>query len=422
VDRNGVVQGGQLRTFLTTLTARQAATAGAVAAGLVTLAVGLANVPLDSVTHHAGTGGVWADALSTAAAVVPTVAVGTLLAARRPRNPIGWMILAIIIVGFSPTADYEVLDYRMHHGTLPLGGVAVILQQSWPLFLMLVTILLWIFPDGTLPAGRRRRPAVVLVSAGLVLSLAACSPGLAAVAGHDVRVGPDGQLLTPASVVDTALELAAILASGAAILVWLIRQIPTYRHAAGVRRQQLKWLYTGGAVLAAVVLVLIFAVPLAMGEAPGWSTQPVVNVLGSLGFGVLPVCLGVAVLRYRLYELDRIISRVVSYAVVTGLLVGVYAGLVLLATRVLPFRSAVGVAASTLITAALFNPVRRRVQQVVDRRFNRSRYNAQALVSSFTTRLQQTVDLDVVRSDLAEVASAAFQPAHVSIWLARAEQ
>jgi predicted PurR-regulated permease PerM len=128
----------------------------------------------------------------------------------------------------------------------------------------------------------------------------------------------------------------------------------------------------------------------------------------------------VAVLKYRLYELNRVISRVVSYTVITALLAGVFAGLVLLASHVLPFRGSVAVAVATLVIAALFNPLRRRVQRVVDRRFNRSRYDAEAVVAAFTARLRHTVDLDTVRHDLLGVTESAFQPAHVSVWLATA--
>ena len=129
--------------------------------------------------------------------------------------------------------------------------------------------------------------------------------------------------------------------------------------------------------------------------------------------------MGVAVLKYRLYAIDRIISRVISYAIVTAVLGGMFAGLVLLATEVLPFKAPVAVAAATLAAAALFNPLRRRVQHAVDRRFNRARYDAETLVAAFTARLRQTVDLDTVQGDLVGVVDAAFQPAHVSVWLSR---
>jgi divalent metal cation (Fe/Co/Zn/Cd) transporter len=200
---------------------------------------------------------------------------------------------------------------------------------------------------------------------------------------------------------------------------WLAIQVPTYRHASGVHRQQLKWLYSG-AVIFVFAYFGVFIATLAVEAIPGWDNQSVTNALAILGTAALPVCLAVAVLKYRLYELNRIISRVASYALITALLGGLFAGLVLLATRVLPVKGSVAVAAATLVIAALFNPLRRRVQRAVDRRFNRSRYDAEAVVAAFTARLRHTVDLDTVRHDLAGVTQEAFQPAHVSIWLAPA--
>jgi hypothetical protein len=129
--------------------------------------------------------------------------------------------------------------------------------------------------------------------------------------------------------------------------------------------------------------------------------------------------MAVAILKYRLYDIDRIISRTLAYAIVTGLLIGVYVGLVTLTTRVLPFTSAVGVAMSTLAAAAIFNPVRRRVQHAVDRRFNRARYDADQTVAVFAARLKDAVDLDSVRDDLAEVVDQALKPAHVSVWISQ---
>jgi len=130
---------------------------------------------------------------------------------------------------------------------------------------------------------------------------------------------------------------------------------------------------------------------------------------------VLPVFIGVAILRYRLFDSDRIISRTLAYAIVTGLLVGVYRGLVLLATHMLSVRSPVAVA--TLAAAALFNPVRHRVQRAVDRRFNRARYDADHAVAAFAARLQDAVDLDAVRDDLAQVIARSLEPAHLSVWI-----
>jgi hypothetical protein len=123
------------------------------------------------------------------------------------------------------------------------------------------------------------------------------------------------------------------------------------------------------------------------------------------------------ILRYRLYHIDRIISRTLAYTIVTGLLIGLYAGLVLLATRILSVHTPVAVAAATLAAAALFNPVRRRVQQIVDRRFNRARYDADQTIAAFAARLTDAVDLDSIRDDLAGVVHQALEPAHVAVWI-----
>ena len=127
--------------------------------------------------------------------------------------------------------------------------------------------------------------------------------------------------------------------------------------------------------------------------------------------------LGIGILKYRLYDIDRLISRTLSYLIITGLLAGVFIAIVALATDVLPFSSPVGVAASTLAAAALFNPLRLRVQRLVDRRFNRARYDAEAIIAGFTLRLREAVDLDTVRSELLRAVNGAVQPAHASLWI-----
>jgi len=153
-----------------------------------------------------------------------------------------------------------------------------------------------------------------------------------------------------------------------------------------------------------------------------FSNRPdqVLSAVGNIGLVAvlaLPLSMGVAILKYRLYDIDRILSRTVAYAIITGLLVGIYAGLVLLATQVLGFSSTWAVAGSTLAAAALFTPLRRRVQRAVDRRFNRARYDADQTVAMFAARLQDAVDLDSVRADLVATMSDSLQPTHVSVWL-----
>ena len=387
---------------------RRVTPVAAVALGVLTLGLGLAHAPLDLLTHQlVGDRQLVADWLTTAAFSGPAAVVGALVAARRPRNPIGWILLAIFLYGGAPVGDYAVLDYRMHHGTLPLGQVAVVLLGSWPIWLVLIATFLWLFPDGRLAPGRWRGVSVVFVSAGILLGLAASASGVAAVAEHDIHIDASGNLANPGGPWAVLQSVVAFAVLGS-LLAWLVAQVPGYRRSSGERRQQLKWLYSGAAVF--VVSVIISSL------ASGNSSSPW-QLVGTVGMAVFPVCIGVAVLKYRLYEIDRIISRVITYAIVTAVLAGVFAGLVLLATHVLPVTSPVGVAASTLAAAALFNPLRRRVQRVVDRRFNRAKYNAEAVVAAFAARLRGTVDLDAIQVDLVDAVHHAFEPAHVSVWL-----
>jgi hypothetical protein len=390
----------------TTLRWRQIAPVMAIAFGLLTLGVALAGPLLDGVLHQHGSGGPVADWLTTAVPLVSAAAVGTLVAARRPRNPIGWIILAIFLLAANPASQYAIVDYRIHHGRLPLGSVAVALLGGWPVFLALIAILLWLFPDGRLPTGRWRRLSVILVAAGSLLALAVSTGLVVAAARHAIPVDASGNLIARPGgawkIPQRALGVMFIVLLAGSFVAWLAVQIPTYRRSASERRQQLKWLYSG-----AIIFIATTFIPGQLGN--DW--------IGPLGAAALPVCIGVAVLKYRLYEIDRIISRVISYALITAVLAGVFAGLVLLATGVLPFKTPVAVAASTLVAAALFNPLRKRVQRMVDRRFNRARYNAETVVAAFTTRLRQTVDLDTVREDLLGTVHQAFQPAHASMWL-----
>jgi hypothetical protein len=390
---------------------RRAAKAVAVAFGVFTLAVGLASVPLDEMARQPGPKGSLSLAF-TVAVMVPAVAVGTLLAARRPRNPLGWLLLAVFLLGVSPVGDYAIIDYRMHHGTLPLGSVAVVLLNAWPVWLVLIAIMVWVFPDGLLPAGRWRSVAKVAVTAGVALAVAATAAGAVSVAGHAVVVDPTGNLVNKTTGLTAALQGFTAIGVLISLAVWLAVQVPRYRRADSERRQQLKWLYSG----AVVFVASLFLAVMTNDSGSAWSLA-VNDVISPIGFAVLPVCTGVAVLKYRLYAIDRIISRVISYAVISAVLAGLFAGLVLLATQVVQVRTPVGVAAATLAAAALFNPLRRRVQRAVDRRFNRSRYNAEAVIAGFTARLRGTVDLDAVRDDLAAAVDQAFEPAHVSVWL-----
>jgi hypothetical protein len=201
-------------------------------------------------------------------------------------------------------------------------------------------------------------------------------------------------------------------------LTWTGRLVGSYRAARGVSRQQLKWL-VGGAMLTVIAFLITGGVALLVPGSGGPSGAWQLLALGvlSLGIAALPVGLGVGILKYRLYDVDRLISRTLSYAIVTGMLIGIYIGLVTLATRVLPFSSPLGVAASTLAAVALFNPLRRRVQRLVDRRFNRARYDAEATIEAFAHRLREDIDLEAVSSEFVRAVHSSVEPAHVSLWL-----
>jgi hypothetical protein len=187
------------------------------------------------------------------------------------------------------------------------------------------------------------------------------------------------------------------------------------RRGSSVERLQIKWLAYSGC-LVALTLVAATILSSILSLSAGIAARVAEGALMAAVL-TMPVAVAVAVLRYRLYDIDRIISRTLAYAIVTGLLVGLYAGMVLLATQVFRFHSTVAVAAATLAAAALFNPLRRWVQLRVDRRFNRARYDAGQVVAGFAARLKDTVDLDSVRGDLAGVVHQALEPAHMSVWI-----
>jgi len=202
---------------------------------------------------------------------------------------------------------------------------------------------------------------------------------------------------------------------GAFWLSFVGRLVLSWRRPTAERRQQLKWLLSGSAISLVSGLIGNF-IGVFDPHAPA-AVQAVISFINDFGFVALAVCVGVAILKYRLYEIDRLISRTLAYAIVTGLLVGVYAGLVLLATQVLTIKSPIAVAGSTLATAALFSPLRARVQRLVDRRFNRARYDADRTVVAFAARLQDAIDLDGVRADLVATIHGVLEPAHVSVWM-----
>jgi hypothetical protein len=277
-----------------------------------------------------------------------------------------------------------------------------------------------LFPDGRLPS-RRWRPvlwamfAVIAgwaatslqagtITGGLTSALAAANVSYPNPLGIFPQHGWFNGFLTMVyflAVVTGALVLASVFAR---------------RHGASAElRKQLAWLgYVGMMTALWAVAILIYDRTTDAADSLAGDLIWILLVLAGI-----PLACVVAVLKYRLYEIDRIISRTLAYAILTGLLVGVYAGLVLLTTQVFQIHTPVAVAASTLAAAALFNPLRRRVHQTVDRRFNRARYDADQTVAAFAARLKDAVDLDSIRGDLASVVHQALEPAHVSLWISQ---
>ena len=384
-------------------------------AGILVLVLAVVIFPLSAAVHEG--------MLSNASQVVvflPIAGVGLVVARRLPRNPIGWLLLAgaagpLLTAAANP---YLWLVYRLGH-RWPLGPLALVLAESWVAVYVTLPLVILLFPDGTLPS-RRWRP-VLWAYLGVVLCLVLSVYATVAVAlASGVRIDASGGLAdldnpsgSTAWVPTATSVIFPVL--GAFWIVFVGRLVLSWRRSGGERRQQLKWLLSGAA--AAVIGGLASTFFGVADPHPPAAVQAVTTFLDDPGVIMLAVCVGVAIVKYRLYDIDRIISRTLAYAIVTGLLIGLYAGLVLLATRVLSLHTPVAVAASTLAAAALFNPLRQRVQRTVDRRFNRTRYDADQTVAVFAARLKDEVDLDSVREDLTGVVYQALEPAHVSVWI-----
>jgi len=331
---------------------------------------------------------------------------GFVLASRRPGNRIGWLALAAgLTLGLRSFADqYEQRALVAAPGSWPAGPAALwVSEWIWLISLALAAFLFLLFPTGRLRS-RRWRPAAWFVGAVFALSTAAVMAGAAREWAHPSA--SFGQLVGPPTLAAMVIcFLAALVVSGSAIVVRFAR-------STGDERLQLKWFAAAAVLVVATFIALILTN----------SNSAVAAILNNLALLSLNAAIAIAVLKYRLYEIDRIISRTLAYTIVTGLLVGLYAGLVLLATEVLSFSSSVAVAASTLAAAALFSPLRRRVQRAVDRRFNRARYDADQMVTAFAARLKDAVDLDAVEGDLASLVHRALEPAHLSLWVNNGRQ
>ncbi len=343
-------------------------------------------VPPDEVVFTAGQG-----LLSVA-----FPAVGALIAARHPRNAVGWILIGVGLLQAISATGYA---YAM---LAPAPSAYLLLWLSnwvwFPSLALIVTFLLLLFPDGRLPT-RRWRPFALV--AGLVVV-----SGTIGAAVHAFPLLVTGDPTAGESVMPLVFMFGGLFAAGLGSIASLVVR---FRRSSGVSRQQLKWLALGGIGTFAGVL-LTFA--------------PADNVVFMLPVVVLmlalPVTIGMAILRYRLFDIDRLISRTLSYLLLTGLLAAVYtAGVVLLHPLVarVTGESQLAIAISTIAVAALFRPARRRIQAAVDRRFNRARYDAQRVVDEFSAELRNQVDLDRLNDQLLAVVGATMAPARAALWL-----
>ena len=332
--------------------------------------------------------------------------VGALIVANRPGNAIGWVFSAIALLAVTGALAEEYAGYAVRTRPGLPGGVLAGWYAGWAWYPTVTLALVFtplLFPDGRPPSPRWRLVAW-LAGAGtaLFVVLAAVQPTIELDDGH---------------VVDNPIGVAAVgdpeagflnITLGLLVVAAVVSLVVRFRRSRGEERLQLKW-FTYAAALLPVVLV---------GD---YLPDAVSNLLFAVGISLLPVAAGLAVLRYRLYEIDRLINRTLVYGLVTVLLAGVYAGLVLvlgqLSGGVASDPPSWVVAGATLAVAALFQPARQRVQRLVDRHFNRARYDAVRTVEGFSARLRDQVDLDTLAAELLAVVDQTVQPTRASLWL-----
>jgi hypothetical protein len=375
-----------------------------------TAAVSVATVVIATVVALVTIDRLSMDLVVITVAVLAMATVGSVLALRVPANAVGLLlVVSALTLGVQNLgAAYAMGSLALADGSWPSTALAAWLDNVLlpvPVLIMTVVVPL-IFPDGHLLSGRWRwAVAAILLSAG----------GAILASGFAPRVFSYTNLENPFYVEGLEPLLSAIAVPGILGVVVFPLAIASvairYRRGNVVERQQLKWLIAATAFAAIAWIVAIFGTTI--GSAVGWSS-------GLLAFVGFPVAIGIAVLRYRLYEIDRIIKRTIAWAVVTGLVVTVFVVAVIALQAVLTDFTqgeTVAVAASTLVAAALFQPLRRRVQRIVDRRFDRAAYDTRQTVEAFAERLRDEVALDAVVADLHEMVATSIKPTSLALWL-----
>jgi hypothetical protein len=344
--------------------------------------------------------------------------IGALVASRRPENTIGWIfcIVGLVLLTEGFALSYARFALFARSGPLP-GGRIMAWASAWiggPGLLGIFAFLLLLFPDGRLPT-RRWRPVVwvAAIAIAVVTFAHAFGPGPLRNSDFPSVANPFG--IEALAGVRDLLEFSAFLLMFATILASAVSLVVRFRRARTLERQQIKWFAFAGAFLAAIFL----AGPTFLWSpaVPGW----IWTTAFFLAIAGMPASAGIAILRHRLYDIDAIINRTLVYGSVTATLAALYFGGIVLLQRIFVIltgeQSTLAVVASTLLIAALFNPLRRRIQVFIDRRFYRSRYDARKTLEAFSAKLRDETDLDTLADDLVGVVSQTMQPAHVSLWL-----
>jgi hypothetical protein len=345
--------------------------------------------------------------------------VGAVVLSRQPHNRVGWLCCAAGLLGGLGAFSFEYAHSApgRQGGSLP-GGLAMAWLNGWVGILWLGVVLLFVpllFPTGGLPSRRWRPVAWACAVCVVVLCVQqAVVPGPLEASGqpNPLGIGSARAVLEWIYGLVTLCLLVLMLLCAGSVVV-------RFRRAGGVERQQLKWFAYGAGQLA-VLFALSVGVP---GLWNRWVPLPVGDLVFGISFALIPVTIGIAILRYRLYDIDRLIRRTLVYGLLTALLAAVYAGLVLGLEEL--FGGFGGqppswaVAGATLAVAALFRPARRRIQQAVDRRFNRRRYDTTKTIEAFSARLRHHVDLDTLTSELLVVVDQTMEPTKASLWLRR---
>jgi hypothetical protein len=355
--------------------------------------------------------------------IVIDATVGAIVASRRPENPVGWLLcLSGVATSTSTfTSQYAIYALLAQPNSLPVGeAMAWIAAWTLPIMNGVQVFYLLLFPTGRLPSKRWRWLAWLTVAYILVGGIAAAfSPG--------AYLGSLGPIRNPLGIEGFTQFYKAVLytMSPALFLAAAFSLFVRLRRAVGIERQQLKWLAyaAGGLVIVSSLLISTIAI-----DTPRWYEWVANAILVAVTPGV-PVAIGIAILRYRLYDIDLIINRTLVYGALTALLAAGYVATIMAFQGIgslvyqVPFRaltgqeSALATVAATLAMAALFNPLRRRIQSFIDRRFYRRKYDAIKTLEAFNARLRDETDLEALSSDLVGVARRTMQPEHASLWL-----